>query len=210
MTENSLKINIRLYGLTAMFLLLISSCKDDSLKEKTLFYYNCDSEGHRSGKKADAFKYHVLIKSDSIKVYRKNQFIGSFMYKVDKEGIYAWHGKTSNLIYPFRTGIILQRTKGLSGLFYEKVELVQKKAYNVNGKEYTLFHFIESMSHETLDSYYLEGEGFICFYRYNEDSVLYLDAPKAMEVKDVLLRDTTFFALQQLRQLDAEMGRTRF
>jgi|GEM_PF-6407935 len=32
MTENSLKINIRLYGLTAMLLLLINSCKDDRLK----------------------------------------------------------------------------------------------------------------------------------------------------------------------------------
>jgi hypothetical protein len=85
--------------------------------------------------------------------------------------------------------------------------LVQKKKYLVNNKQYTILHFLETGFDETVDSYYLEGEDFICFYKYADNDFLYLDSPEASKVSTQFLKDSTFFAMLKLRKIDEYMGR---
>jgi len=54
-TKKTLKINIRLYGLVAMSLLLISSCTKVCLKEKRRFIITVTAKDYEA-KKADVFK----------------------------------------------------------------------------------------------------------------------------------------------------------
>jgi hypothetical protein len=53
----------------------------------------------------------------------------------------------------------------------------------------------------------MDGEGFICFYKYADDNFIYLDTPDAIELSSQFLTDSTFFAMLKMREIDKRMGR---
>jgi len=79
--------------------------------------------------------------------------------------------------------------------------LVAKKKYIINEVEYQIYHFLESDYDTTLDSYYLVGEGFICFYEFKGSEFLYLDSPKALEVYKIFSEDYSFNAVLQAEMM---------
>lgn|SRR5690606_24817878 len=188
-------------------LVLTVSCSQKNVEEKVLYYIETNRDELISGLRKDFFKYRVIIKDDSVNIFNKNQFIYNLEYKIDKKGIYILKDKKPKLLYSFEINNRIKRDDYLTDFFYDEVELIGKKAYNINNKNFTIYHFLEYGVSETLDSYYLEDEGFICFYKYDSDDFIYLDSPKAYELSSEFLRDSTFFAQLKLRKLDLQMGR---
>lgn len=188
------------------FLLLITSCSTNEFEEKSFVYFVTNNQGLRSGNKQHDFKYKVILKMDSLKIYKNEQFLCTFKYKVDEKGIFIIEDNIPKLLYSFELNKKIKR-ENFKTFFFEEVELVETKTYKINNKSFLVYHFLESDVSETLDSYYLIDEGFICFYKYDSDNFIYLDSPKANELSSVFFKDSTFFAQLKLRKLDKEMGR---
>lgn len=195
------------YYLILLLVVAIFSCTTKKSEEKNLYYYVTNNQGFRSGIKEESFKYKAIIKNDSMKIYDKDRFVYSLKYKINENGIYIFNQGVPKLLYSFKMNFKLKREDYLTNFFYKEVELIAKKTYNVNNNSFTVYHFLENGVSETLDSYYLVGEGFICFYKYDSDDFIYLDSPKANELSSDFLKDSTFFAQLKLRKLDMEMGR---
>src|SRR5690606_1313084 len=188
------------------FLLLITSCSTNEFEEKSFVYFVTNNQGLRSGNKQDDFKYKVTLKMDSLKIYKNEQFLCTFKYKVAEKGIFIIEDNIPKLLYSFDLNKKIKR-ENFKTFFFEEVELVETKTYKINNKSFLVYHFLESDVSETLDSYYLIDEGFICFYKYDSDNFIYLDSPKANELSSVFFKDSTFFDQLKLRKLDKEMGR---
>lgn len=176
----------------------VTSCKrevnkDDKVKEKNFLFFKASNE-EGNIKMQKNFSYKISLKKDSIKIFKEKYLVNNFIYKVDNKGIYIWNNDKYTLLYPFELNASLDRDKDLTNMFYRNVKLKRKKTYSFKEKETTLYHFIENGFDGSLDSYYMEGEGFICFYKYNDDDFLYLNSPKALEISKVFLNDSTFFA----------------
>jgi len=187
-------------------LLLTTSCSTKEFEEKSFVYFVTNNKGLRSGIKQDDFKYKVTLKMDSLKIYKNEQFLYRFKYKVDEKGIFIIEDDIPKLLYSFELNKKIKRDN-LEKYFLEEVELVETKTYKINNKSFLVYHFLECDVSETLDSYYLIDEGFICFYKYDSDDFIYLDSPKAKELSSVFFKDSVFFAQLKLRKLDKEMGR---
>lgn len=152
-------------------------------------------------------KYKALLSSDSIKLFDNQDLITKFKYSITDNGIYIIKDTTSFLLYSFTDSTNVIRPNELLPSFHKSVRLVEKKDYQIKNKKRTVYHFVESGYDETLDSYYMEEEGFICFYKYAEDNFLYLDSPDAIELSSQFLTDSTFFAMLKMRETDKKMGR---
>ena len=197
---------IRFRLIYLLIILGISSCKkdihEDKVEENLFFKATTDEFGNIKIQKD--FVYKVLVKKDSIKIYRKNSLVNSFVYKTDSKGIYIRKKDNYKLLYPFELNVYLDRDEDLTNKFYKNVILEGKKIYFLKDKKVTLYHFIENGFDGSLDSYFMEGEGFICFYKYNDDDFFYLNSSKALEVSKAFLNDSTFFAKLKLEKIDKE------
>lgn len=185
--------------------LVIFSCQRGETEKEYIYFSTKDLKIDTLHNKA--IKYKAILTSDSIKLFDNQSLITKFKYSIADDGIYVVKDRTSVLLYSFTDSINIVRPNGLIPPFYKSVRLVDKRDYQLKDKKRTIYHFVESGYDETLDSYYMEGEGFICFYKYAEDSFLYLDSPDAIELSSQFLNDSTFFAMLKMRIIDKKMGR---
>lgn len=111
------------------------------------------------------------------------------------------------MLYPFEMNHKLVRNNVLTSNFHDVVELRGRKKYVINGIEYKLYHFFEETYDQTLDSYYLEGEGFICFYEFKGSEFLYLDSPKALEVYKIFSKDYSFNVILKAEKMKEDLLR---
>lgn len=191
-----------------LILVGFSSCKndinEDKIENNLFLFFKASNDEFGNIKMQKDFAYEVLVKKDSIKIYRKKSLVNSFVFKIDNKGIYIKKEDKYRILYPFEMNVSIDRNEDLTNIFYKNVILEGKKTYFLKGKKITLYHFIENGFDGSLDSYYMEGEGFICFYKYNDDDFFYLNSPKALEVSKVFLNDSTFFAKLKLEKIDEE------
>ncbi|KZE77350.1 hypothetical protein [Myroides marinus] len=196
---------MRVYFIYVLFILVFLSCKRREFQREFNFIVSEDlvidtshsiSVGHRA-----------IVSYDSIKLFESQDLVTKFKYSVTEDGIFLIKGRTSNLLYSFKDSTDIVRPGELTQFFYESVKLVDKREYQLKNEKRVIYHFVESGFDETLDSYYMYGEGFICFYKYADNSFIYLNSPKALEISSVFLNDSTFFAMLKMRNIDKQMGR---
>lgn len=196
---------MRNYFMYILVFLVIFSCQRKETEKEYIYFstkaVNIDTLNNKSA------KYRVLLSSDSIKLFDNQDLIVKAKYNITDKGIYVVKNEKLCLLYSFTDSTDIVRENELIPPFYKRVRLVGKKDYQIKGEAKTVYHFVESGYDETLDSYYMEGEGFICFYKYAEDSFLYLDTPNAIELSSQFLTDSTFFAMLKMREIDKRMGR---
>lgn len=190
-------------------LVLLFSCKEKLKNEQVeeyVYFYTKDKNLKPLTDKHPSYK--AVVSGDSIYFFEPDTIlIHQEKFGRTKDGIYLLRDKDSLLLYSFKIREKVHRDTSLQYFFYENAILIEKKEYYLDEKNYTLYHFIESGWDETLDSYYMEDEGFICFYKYANDYFLYLDSPNATKVSPAFLTDTSFFALLQMREKDKKIGR---
>ena len=185
--------------------LMFFSCQRRETEKEYIYFFSKDLKIDTLHNKA--IKYKSILSSDSIKLFDNQSLITKFKYSITDNGIYVVKDGTSSLLYSFTDSTNIVRPDGLIPPFYKSVRLVDKKDYQLKGKKRTIYHFVESGYDETLDSYYMDGEGFICFYKYADDNFIYLDTPDAIELSSQFLTDSTFFAMLKMREIDKRMGR---
>lgn len=195
--KNSL---IYLLGFTVFF-----SCHKIETERKYSYFSSTDLKIDSLHKKNVKFK--SIISTDSVKLFNDQGLMTQFKYSISDTSINFVKDKKISILYSFTDSTNIARPNELLPLFYKNVRLVNKKDYQINDKKKTIYHFIESGYDETLDSYYLEGEGFICFYKYSDKHFLYLDSPNSIEVSSQFLTDSTFFSMLKMRNTDKMMGR---
>lgn len=137
--------------------------------------------------KAKILKNKISIEST------KSGFLAEYKFKVTELGIFISQDNQDELIYPFKKNKIVKRNDKLQSLFLETCELISIKEYIINHRSYRLYYFIEENGDMAIDSYYLENEGFICFYRHYDGNFLYSDSKKALDVSKLFLNDSVFF-----------------
>lgn len=190
---------MRIIVAICLFVFLFS-CKQKEEEFVEYSYFTADIWNPKT-METKIINYKVLLKGDSISIYKRNNGLQNrFKFTLDKKGIYVVNNDEKKLLYPFEQNVKLLRDSILAREFYKEVELVEKKKYIINEEEYHLYHYLESGYDSTLDSYYLEGEGFICFYEFRGSEFIYLDSPKALDVFKLFSEDYSFNAV-----LKAEM-----
>lgn len=198
--------NCTMKKIIAMILLSsLFSCEKEKAALKYDYFYSTELELKEPSKKD--ISYSAVTRNDSVYIYHNLSAIDKYRYTVNSDGIFVVQGDKLSNIYSFQLNKKIIRNEELTKFFFREVQMVEKKDYVIDDIKYTLYHFIESNRHETLDSYFMEGEGFICFYRYSEDRFLYLNSPKSLKVSKTLLNDNSFFALLKMRKIDKGMGR---
>lgn len=191
------------------FFALLFSCKQKEVAVVEYSYFTADIWNPKS-MEIKHIDYKALLKGDSLSIYKRNNEIKSkFKFAIDKKGIYIMENEVKKLLYPFEENIKVLRDSVLGKYFYSEVELVGKKKYIVNQIEYQLFHYQESSYDSTLDSYYLEREGFICFYEFKGSKFLYLDSPKALDVYKLFSEDYSFNAVLQAEMMKQNVLESR-
>lgn len=187
--------------------LIFFSCIKKETNSEFSYFYSEELKIDKMTDKSTAYK--AILGNDSLLLYSASRgLMKKVKYKIKVDGIYVIKDKELLLLYPFDRGVEIKRPKKLTSFFYPKVTLVEKKNYYTEGgKKNTIYHFVEGGFDETLDSYYMEGEGFICFYKYSENRFLYLNSPNALRVSTLFLNDSTFFAMLKLREIDKKMWR---
>jgi len=191
---------MRVYLLGCLFVLFLSCVQ----KEKVVTEYNYFTGDIWNLKSMEdrQVEYKALLEGDSLSIYeRDNRLKIKFKFTLDSKGIYVLGKNERKLLYPFENNVKMHRDSILSYYFYKEVEMVAKKKYIINEVEYQIYHFLESDYDTTLDSYYLVGEGFICFYEFKGSEFLYLDSPKALEVYKIFSEDYSFNAVLQAEMM---------
>jgi len=151
-------------------------------------------------------KYKCFFYKDKIEIRdSSNAVLGEYLYKITNEGIFIKVRTEYQLVYSFELGKNVKREIELQSLFLENAKLVESKKFFINNTKSTLYHFIEDTGDMIIDSYYLEGEGFIGGYEYNDVDFLYLKTPKALELSKDFLNDSTFFAKLVLEKIDKKV-----
>lgn len=149
--------------------------------------------------------YKSVINGDSVSIYNDNKRMFSFSYINEKDGIYIFSNNKKIPIYYF-TKKVLERDDSLLPFLPHKVRLLDKKYYETNENEkFLIYSFVESTGDEIYYTYYMEGEGFICVYKYDEDKYLYSNSPKAKKVANLFLKDTLFFAKLNLEDKERKL-----
>ncbi|MDQ8015225.1 MAG: hypothetical protein REI96_22455 [Flavobacterium nitrogenifigens] len=149
-------------------------------------------------------RYSALIKNDIVSIFSHyketpqnpllKENLGRYKFEIDKKGIYILSDKGRYLAYSFLLNENIERDKALNALFYNNAKLLEKKKYSIDSKEYEIYHFYESGNHDSVDSYYMVGVGFICFHEFQEDTFIYLNNKEALQVSEIFLKDSTFFS----------------
>lgn len=196
---------MRNYFLYVLVFLIFISCKRKEAEKEFIYFSSKELKIDTLNNKL--VKYKALLSPDSIKLFDNQNLIGRFNYNIINKGIYIIIDGTASLLYSLTDSANTVRPDELFPPFYKNVQLVDKKYYQLKGKKTTVYHFVESGYDETLDSYYMEGEGFICFYKYADDFFIYLNSPNAIELSSQFLTDSTFFAMLKMKEIDKKMGR---
>lgn len=191
---------MRLFFLGCVFFLFFS-CKQDNVVVTEYNYFTADIWNKNTIKDKHVV-YKALLEGDSLSIYKRDNGIREkFKFALDAKGIYVVENKRRKLLYSFEKNVKILRDSSVTKSFHNEVELIEKKKYIINEVEYQIYHFLESDYDVTLDSYYLEGEGFICFYEFKGSKFLYLDSPKALEVYKIFSEDYSFNAVLQAEMM---------
>lgn len=191
---------MRIYLLGCLFVLFLS-CEQKKVVVTEYNYFVADIWNKNSTKDKYVI-YKVLLEGDSLSIYKRDNGIrNKFKFALDAKGIYIVENEKLKLLYSFEKNVKILRDSSLTKNFYNEVELIDKKKYIINEVEYQIYHFSEIDYDTTLDSYYLEGEGFICFYEFKGSEFLYLDSSKALEVYKIFSEDYSFNAVLQAEMM---------
>lgn len=188
-----------------LLFLFALSCKENKEHIEYSYFYTKELKLDSLANKTTTYK--AILINDTLKLYHLNDLIQKSKYKISDEGIYIDTNRNLQLLYSFNNKAEIKRAENLLPFFYKSVKLTDRKDYYLKNEKFTIYHFIEKGGDETLDSYYLKGEGFICFYKYADDKFLYLNSPKAIKVSAQFLNDKTFFAMLKMKEIDKKMGR---
>lgn len=189
---------------------ILGSCNSTHKENFTTFsfnwYNNNDSIVDRN---VFELKKYNLDTIDSIVVYNESKLYCNFKEKYAKgKGIYRICNKELTFTHSFSDTV-----NSLKSCLFKKpflnqyVLLVGIKSYNLQGKEYRLYHYAEHNNNQSsYDSYYLEGIGFICYYNFDRDDYVLCDSTniKSLEIREItneLVRDTSFFARYTVAKL---------
>jgi hypothetical protein len=186
------------------------SCKKTNLDNtNTLSYTLYNSENKPL--KQDFYKltnYH-LKNYDSIVVYMNDKECFSYNQKVvNNKGIYNHSQSNIILTHSFDKKNI--ETKGLKyykPFLNKSTTLIDSKKIKIKEVEFKLFHYSEIYNNNTsIDSYYLENIGFICYYNFDTDNYLLCNSisNKSLNIKElgsILVKDTSFFARYTVSKL---------
>lgn len=155
----------------------------------------------------NSIAYKSVVSSDKVLISDSFAFNIEFNYKIIDDDIFVIKDDSSFILYNFKDTTSFFRKKEIIPPFYKEVKLVGIKDYYVDGDAKTIYHFVENGFDGSLHSYFLKGEGFICFYEYNENRYIYLNSPRALEISSQFLNDTNFFAFLKLKETDKMIKR---
>lgn len=186
-------------------LLVFCSCQIKEPSKEFRYFYTTEVTLDSLTNKPLAYK--SIVSADSVSIFDDQRLLNKIRYKLTDSGICVLTDTSSLLLYPFKDTSKILRDESLHSFFYNSVRLINKRSYSFKGQKKIVYHFIESGFDETLDSYYLEDVGFICFYKYAQDHYLFLDSPDAFEISGQFLGDSSFFAMIHMREIDKKMGR---
>lgn len=180
-----------------IYILFMSCSSKEELFEYSYISDTVDLESIETRKVV----YKASIIGDSLIIVNEDGLKNRFKYLKEKDGLYIIKDGIKKILYPFELETEVIRDTSLVSTFYSEVKLIRKRKYFINEKEFVVYHYIENGYDDTIDSYYLEGEGFVCFYKFADNEFLYLNSPKALELGEVFLRDTSFFAMLEMREV---------
>lgn len=182
---------------------LISSCNTKTQKEDSItFTFNrYNSNDSIIEKNVFELKKYISKATDSILVYSEGKLYCGYKEKfVQDKGIYRLCDKELKLTHSFSDTINSLELCGYKKPFLNQyVLLLGIKNYNLQGKEYRLYHYAERNNNQSsYDSYYLEGMGFICYYNFDRDDYILSDSITinsidVRKITSLLVKDTSFF-----------------
>lgn len=186
------------------------SCKKTNLDSTNTFSYTLYNSENKLVKQHfyKLTNYH-LRNYDSIVIHMNDKECFTYNQKVvNNKGIYNYSENNIILTHSFDKKNI--ETKGLKyykPFLNKSTTLIDYQKIKIKDVEYKLFHYSETYnSNNSIDSYYLEGIGFICYYNFDTDNYLLCDSisNKSLNVKELgnmLVKDTSFFARYTVSKL---------
>jgi len=203
------------------YLLFVIGCKSNksslekNSKEIIFNWYNGDD----SLIKPDLFKLKIYSKIDfdSILTISNDTVYFYFKQSFDTFGIYRFCNEKKILTHSMNDTLMSEYCKKYQPFINKNVSYRGSKNYFVNGKMFTIYHFIEnSGNHIVYDSYFLNGKIPICYYSFDRNDYIFCDTLLGYEfdngtlklLKKELLSDTTFFAKYLLQKSYPNYHRT--
>lgn len=167
--------------------------------------------GYDSILKSDAFELYVFPGNgfDSIIGIANDTLYFKIKQVFDSAGIYRYCQNIKIKTHSFKDSTKTVFCKNYPPFINKIVSFRGQKTYQINNKEYTVYHFIESFSnHTTYDSYFVNEIIPICYYSFDRDNYIYCDSIQGYEIntnelqqlKTKLLSDSTFFARYLLKK----------
>lgn len=170
----------------------MTSCSKDYLQYD---FHSLKSSSQINNIEELPVSYKAIIKKNKIEIKSVDSgFIAEYEYKITTAGIFVNYKNDDVLLYSFEKNKIVKRDDVFLSTFLEKCELIDIKEYLIEGESYKIYYFNEENSNDrSIDSYFLENEGFICFYGNYDDDFIYLNSEKALKVSGFLNDETFFF-----------------
>lgn len=174
-----------------LFILMIS-CNRDYLHYN---FHSLQNSSQVANIEEFPVSYNAIVKKNKIEIKSVDSgFIAEYEYKIKEDGIFVNYKNADFLIYSFEKNKVVKRDEVFLSTFLEKCELIDIKEYLIDGESYKVYYFNEENSNDqSIDSYFLENEGFICFYKVYDANFIYLNSEKALKVSRFLNDETFFF-----------------